>query len=250
LLATLDGLGRQLDRAAPMEAVDKLREQAYTLLGGGLADAFDVSREDPRLVARYDTAPLVQESSISKTWNNHKNYRDNARALGKLLLLARRLCERGCGFVTVTTNFVWDMHADLNNAPMQEGMRYMGPPLDHALGAFIEDLHARGLQDKILLVACGEMGRTPRINPKGGRDHWGELGPLLLVGGGLPMGRVIGRSHRDGSAPQSEPVSARNLIATLLHTMFDVSQLRLLPGLRPEFAQTMASWDPIPGLST
>ena len=83
----------------------------------------------------------------------------------------------------------------------------MGPPLDHALSAFVEDLHARGLDEKILLVACGEMGRTPRINAKGGRDHWGQLGPLLLAGGGLPAGRVIGLSNRDGSAPQSEPVT-------------------------------------------
>jgi uncharacterized protein (DUF1501 family) len=225
-----------------------MREQAYRLLGGGLADAFDLSKEDPKLVDRYDTAPLVRPESIRKVWNNHKNYADNAKALGKLMLLARRLCERGAGFVTVTTNFVWDMHADVNNATMTEGMGYMGPPLDHALGAFLEDIHARGLQDKILLVACGEMGRSPRINGKGGRDHWGNLGPLLLAGGGLPMGRVIGRSNRDGSAPQSEPVSVKNLIATILHTLFDVGQLRLLPDLPREFAQTMASWEPIPGL--
>jgi hypothetical protein len=63
------------------------------------------------------------------------SYVDNARSLGKLLLLARRLCERGCGFVTVTTNFVWDMHADQNNATMTEGMGYMAPPLDHAVSA-------------------------------------------------------------------------------------------------------------------
>ena len=207
-------------------------------------------REDPRLVARYDTAPLVRPEDISKKWNNYNNYVDNAKSLGKLLLLARRLCERGCGFVTVTTNFVWDMHADVNNATMDEGMRYMGPPLDHALSAFLEDLDARGLHDKILLVACGEMGRTPRINDKGGRDHWGNLGPLLLAGGGLTMGQVIGHSNRDGSAPQSEPVTARHLIATILHTLFDVGQLRLVPDLPREFAQTMASWDPIPGLTT
>ena len=80
------------------------------------------------------------------------------------MLLARRLCERGAGFVTVTTNFVWDMHADVNNAGVEEGMRYMGLPFDHAVSAFIEDVHERGLSDKILLVCCGEMGRTPQIN--------------------------------------------------------------------------------------
>ena len=124
----------------------------------------------------------------------------------------------------------------------------MGPPLDHALSAFIDDLDARGLQDRILLVACGEMGRTPRINAKGGRDHWGDLGPLLLAGGGYATGQVIGRSNRDGSAPQSEPITARHLIATILHTLFDVGQLRLVPNLPREFAQIMAGYEGIPGL--
>jgi hypothetical protein len=248
LLTALDGLARRLDQNKGLEGVDGMREQAFRLLTGGLAEAFDLAREDPRLVARYDTAPLVRPEAISHKWNNYRQYEDNAKSLGKLLLLARRLCERGCGFVTVTTSFVWDMHADKNNATMEEGMRYMGLPLDYALSAFLDDLHARGLDDKILLVACGEMGRTPRINGKGGRDHWGNLGPLLLAGGGLPPGQVVGLSNRDGSAPQSEPVTARQLIATILHTLFDVSQLRLVPNLPREFAQTMISWEPIPGL--
>ena len=143
---------------------------------------------------------LVAASSIRKVWNNHNNYRDHAHSLGKLMLLARRLCERGCGFVTVTTNFVWDMHADQNNATMTEGMGYVGAPFDHAISAFIQDVHERGLQEKILLVCCGEMGRTPKINAKGGRDHWGRLAPLMLSGGGLNMGQVIGQSTRDAGA--------------------------------------------------
>src|SRR5207249_4572831 len=139
--------------------------------------------------------------------------------------LARRLCERSCGFVPVTTSFVWDMHADVNNATMVEGMGYMGRPLDHALSAFIEDVEARGLSEKILLVVCGEMGRTPRINKKGGRDHWGNLGPLLLYGGGLKMGQVIGQSTRDAGSPNTEPVRIRHLVATVLHTLLDVGQV-------------------------
>lgn len=249
LLARLDELARRLERARATEGVDRMRDQAYKLLTGGLADAFNLNREDPRLIARYDTAPLVRPDAISRTWKNYHHYVDNAKTLGKLLLLARRLCERGAGFVTVTTSFVWDMHADENNAPMEEGMRYMGVPLDYALSALIEDIHARGLQDKILVVACGEMGRTPRINPKGGRDHWGNLGPLLLSGGGLATGCVIGRSNRDGSAPQSEPVTGQNLIGTILHTLFDVGELRLVPNLPREFGQIAASWPPIPGLA-
>ena len=244
----LDSAARHLETARAAEGVDRFRDQAYRLLEGGLAEAFDLSREDPRLVDRYDTAPLVRPDAISKVWNNYNNYVDNAKSLGKLLLLARRLCERGCGFVTVTTNFVWDMHADTNNAPMAEGMRYMAPPLDHALSAFIDDLYARGLQDRILLVACGEMGRSPRLNAKGGRDHWGNLGPLLLAGGGFQPGQVIGRSNKDASAPQSEPITTKHLLGTVLGTLFDVSQLRLVSNLPREFTQTMASYEGIPGL--
>src|SRR5262249_4095777 len=111
LLTGFERLTRRLDRRRALQSVDPMRDQASRPLPGGLAEAFDLGREDPRLVARYDTAPLVRPESISRQWNNHENYVDNAKSLGKLLLLARRLCERGCGFVTVTTNFVWDMHA-------------------------------------------------------------------------------------------------------------------------------------------
>jgi uncharacterized protein (DUF1501 family) len=127
-------------------------------------------------------------------------------------------------------------------------MRYMGLPLDHALSAFIEDLYARGLEDRILLVACGEIGRTPRINKNGGRDHWGNLGPLLLAGGGLNAGRVVGQSNRDGGEPSSDPVRIPNLLATVLHTLFDVGTLRIVPGVPREIGQTMTGWEPIPGL--
>src|SRR5262249_48852997 len=137
----------------------------------------DPPKEGARTVDRYDAEPLVRAENINKKWRNYNNYVDNARSLGKLMLLARRLCERGAGFVTVTTNFVWDMHSDVNNAPVEEGLRYMGPPLDHALSAFVDDLHARGLSDRVLLICCGEMGRTPRINKNGGRDHCGHLRP-------------------------------------------------------------------------
>ncbi len=100
---------------------------------GGVADAFDFRKESPETIARYDTAPLVRPDQISRKWNNYDHYVDNASSLGKLLLLSRRLCERGCGFVTVTTSFVWDMHSDVNKAGVEEGMRYMGLPLDYAV---------------------------------------------------------------------------------------------------------------------
>ena len=132
LLSCLDDAKRQRDalllstggrsKGGQSASVDVFRQQAFDVLLGGVSKAFDLSREDPQTLARYDTAPLVRPENISRRWNNHKNYADNAKSLGKLMLLARRLCEAGCGFVTVTTNFVWDMHADQNNATMHEGM--------------------------------------------------------------------------------------------------------------------------------
>jgi uncharacterized protein (DUF1501 family) len=217
-------------------------------LRGGVSDAFDLSKEDPRLVARYDTAALLPRNRISTQWKNLEHYADNALSLGRLLLLARRLCERGAGFVTVTTSFVWDMHADNNNAPMQTGMDYVGRPFDHAVSALIEDIEARGLREKILLVCCGEMGRTPRISAKGGRDHWGGLAPLMLYGGGLRMGQVIGRSSRDGAEPADNPVTIPDLVATILHTLVDVGQARLIDGLPANLLSLLNRGTPIRGL--
>src|SRR5207237_7849482 len=120
----------------------------------------------------------------------------------------------------------------------------MGQPLDHALSAFLDDLAARGLDERILLVCCGEMGRTPKLNKAGGRDHWGNLAPLLLAGGGLKVGQVIGQSARNGGEPATEPVRIRNLLATVLHSLFDVGKLRVQRGLAREVAQ-MLEWEPI-----
>jgi hypothetical protein len=233
LLAGLDGFRRDVDAQGMMEGLDAYTAQAFGMLTSSrLAKALDLSKEDPRVVERYDTAPLM--GRIDTKWNNHKNYADHGRTLGRLMLMARRLCENGCGFVTVTTNFVWDFHADVNNATVEEGLRYAGDPFDHAVSAFIEDVESRGLSDKILLVACGEMGRTPRINAKGGRDHWGKLGPLLLYGGGLKRGRVIGSSTKDAGEPNTDAVTSKMLIGTILRTLLDVGEARLLSGLPTE----------------
>ncbi len=248
LLTGLDQIKWTLAEKGAQEGMEKTRDQAFGTILGGVADAFDLSKEHPLVVSRYDTAPLVRPENIDKKWRNYNNYVDNAMTLGKLLLLARRLCERGCGFVTVTTNFVWDMHSDVNNAGVAEGMRYMGGPLDHALSAFLEDVEARGLSEKILLVVCGEMGRTPKVNKNGGRDHWGNLAPLLLAGGGLKMGQVIGQSTRNAGEASSTAVGIPHLVATILQSVFDMGAVRLVPGMPREIAQTMVGWDPIPGV--
>jgi uncharacterized protein (DUF1501 family) len=247
LLGELDRLRRQ-EYPAALDSLDQMRAQAFDTILGGAAEAFDLRREDPRTIERYDTSGLVRPERISTKWNNHKQYADHVATLGKLLLLARRLCEAGAGFVTVTTGFVWDMHADVNNAPCSEGMGYCGVPLDHAVSAFIEDVESRGLRDRIMLVACGEMGRTPRLNTAGGRDHWGGLAPLLVYGGGLQMGKVVGQSSRDGGRPASEPVSSGNLIATILNTLTDVGQVRIERGLPFDVVRAATAHEPIAGL--
>ena len=245
LLTQLDRMKRSLDHAGQLEGADHFQSQAFDTILGGVAEAFDLSKEDPRVVAQYDTASLLPASRIDKVWNNHKNYADNAATLGKLLLMARRLCERGAGFVTVTTNFVWDFHADVNNVPCPLGMDYVGAPFDHAVAAFIEDIEARGLSEKILLVCCGEMGRTPKVNAKGGRDHWGGLAPLMLYGGGLKMGQVIGQSTRDAGEPDTTPITIDNLTATIMHTLFDVGRLRLMSGVPTDLAKLITENEPI-----
>jgi hypothetical protein len=245
LLNGFDQLKRGMEGEA--EAMEDARQKAFSLLLGGVGDAFDLTKEDAKTVEKYDTAKLGVAEKIDKKWNNHKFYADNARTLGKLLLLSRRLVERGAGFVTVTTNFVWDMHSDVNNAPVTEGMGYTGPPLDHALSVFLDDLRDRGLEDKVLVVACGEIGRTPRLSKTAGRDHWGNLGPLLLAGGGLPRGVVIGKSSSNGGEPATEPVRIPNLIGTVMHTLFDTGKLRITRGVSREVLQ-MSEYTPIRGL--
>src|SRR2546423_3352686 len=175
-------------------------------------------------------------------------YAGAAKSIGKLLLMARRLCEAGCGFVTIHADYegVWDFHADGNNLNVLDGMEAVGRPFDHAVAAFVADLEARGLDDKILLIATGEMGRTPRINRGGGRDHWARLAPLLLYGGGIAGGKVIGQSTRDGGEPAFDRLTTPNLISTILHTVFDVGQLRLQPAFGA--INRLGEVPPIPGL--
>ncbi|MEZ6139745.1 MAG: DUF1501 domain-containing protein [Zavarzinella sp.] len=248
LLTSFDRIHKTLDHEGTLETYDRYTGQAFDVILRGVADAFDLSKEDPRLIARYDTAPLVNVDAIDKKWNNKKYYTDHAQCLGKMLLLARRMCEAGCGFVTVNTNFVWDMHSDQNNAPPSDAMPYVGGPFDHAVSALIEDIEARGLSDRILLVCCGEMGRTPRINKKGGRDHWGNIGPLMLYGGGLPMGEIIGKSNQDGGSPASPPVTIRSLISTIMHTLLDIGQVRLISGISGDVSKVITDGQPIPEL--
>lgn len=245
LLNEFDRLKRDY-AANPVENFDSTQRQAYdVLLSGRVAEALDLSRENSKVVEKYDTSRFAAKHDWKKARRGGRGYyTGHAKTLGKSLLLARRLCEAGCGFVTVHTGYegVWDMHADGNNLNMVDGMEAVGRSFDHAVAAFIQDLEERGLADKILLVATGEMGRTPRINKNGGRDHWSKLAPLLLYGGGTPGGHVIGRSNKDGGEPASHGYGPETLISTILHTVFDAGILRL----RPEFGDISRLAEPEP----
>ncbi len=233
LLGKIDRLKREADNAGNMGAVDHFNEQAINLVLGGASEAFDFEKEDPKLVSRYDTSHIRI---------GHKVFRPST--LGKQLLVARRLCEAGCGFVTVHSAG-WDMHADGNNPGMTRGMEMLGRTLDQAASTFIEDIHARGLDKKILFVIVGDFGRTPKVNNKGGRDHWAQLGTLAFAGGGLNMGQVIGQSARGADVPATEPINASHLMATVFHSLFDVGKLRLDPSVPADLSRLVQAHKPI-----
>jgi hypothetical protein len=233
LASQFDRLSHDLENEPQYQAHDRNQQQACeVLLSGRVADAFDLSKEDPRVVARYDTSRFAPSHNWASARRGARGYyTGQSRSIGKLLLLARRLCEAGCGFITIHADYegVWDFHADGENLNCVDGMEAIGRSFDHAVAALIADLEARGLDDKVMVVATGEMGRTPRINRNGGRDHWARLAPLMMYGGGVQGGRVVGQSTRDGGEPATEPFTTRNLVSTLLHATVDMTQLRLLP---------------------
>ncbi len=233
LLRSLDRMKRGADSNGSLVGYDRFEEQAFQLILGGATQAFDLTKEDPPLVQRYDTSGYLV---------GHQKFMPCQ--LGRHLLMARRMCEAGCGFVTIHSAG-WDMHADSNNPGIHGGMEMLGRPLDKALSAFLEDVESRGLSEKILLVITGDFGRTPKINAHGGRDHWTKLCTLAFAGGGLKMGQVIGDSDRAAAAPAGDPVGTSHLMCTLLHALFDVPQLRLQTGLPREIMEFVDRGDPI-----
>jgi hypothetical protein len=237
LRESFDRLRRDTDARGLMAGLDRFEQQAFDLILGEGRRAFDLSSEDPALVARYDTGHFS---------TGFKKFRPSA--LGRQLLLARRLCERGCGFVTIQ-NPGWDMHADGNNPGIERGMEMLGRPVDHAVSVFLDDLAERGMADDVLLVITGDFGRTPRVNKAGGRDHWPQLSTLAFAGGGLKMGQAVGRSTAKGEAPASAPISLDHLLSTVMHSLFDLSQLRLQAGVPREISRALEAAPPIPELA-
>src|SRR5262245_27652720 len=218
LLGKLDNAKRQIDTSGTIAGLDRFEQQALDMIVRGAGDAFDVSKEDRRALERYDTTEFRVGKKVFQP-----------SSIGRQMLMARRLIEAGCGFVTVQ-NSGWDMHADGNNPGIGPGMQMLGPPLDKAIGAFLDDLESRGLTEKVLLVITGDFGRTPTINARGGRDHYPKLCTLGFFGGPA-RGQIIGQSSHKNDAPASDPIGPANLLSTVLHALFDVGQMRLDPAV-------------------
>jgi uncharacterized protein (DUF1501 family) len=225
LLNKLDNVKRAIDASGNITGLDRFEGQALDMIVRGAGEAFDISKEGPELVERYNTSQFRVGKKLFQP-----------SSLGKQMLMARRLVEAGCGFVTVQ-NSGWDMHADGNNPGIGPGMDMLGPPLDKSVSAFLDDITSRGLLQKVLLIITGDFGRTPTINARGGRDHYPGLSTLAFCGGGLAKGQIIGQSTPKNDAPASEPITLANLHSTVLHAMFDVGQMRLDPGIPRDLAR-------------
>ncbi len=204
LLAAVDGFRRTVD-SGMLEAQDVATRQAFNVLTSKrFVEALDVSREDPKLLARFGKG---QDAPAG----------DGCSLRNEQFLVARKLVEAGVRCVTLGYGF-WDFHgANFQN------MRRYAPMLDQAVSALVEDLHERGLEQDVSVVVWGDFGRTPKINKEAGRDHWPSVSSCLLAGGGMRTGQVIGSTTRDGGYADDRPVHHRDVMATLLHNLgFDV----------------------------
>ena len=141
------------------------------------------------------------------------------KSIGQCCLMARRLVERGVPFVTVNDRG-WDTHESLYTR-LKEG--YTGatkpvglvPSLDQAFSALVGDLDQLGMLEETLIVVMGEFGRTPKLNTRGGRDHWPRVFSVILAGGGIRGGQVVGSSDSVGEGPRDRPVTPSDLAATI-----------------------------------
>lgn len=190
-LNLVDGHYRRLYEGAEHANVDQYTAQALRmLLNPRVRDAFDISRESDRLRDAYG--------------------RD---AVGQSALLARRLVEAGTTFVTAAGfhSNSWDTHAKND-----EGHRdRLCPPLDRTLSVLLDDLGERGLLDSTIVLAMGEFGRTPFVNPDRGRDHWPTCWSLVLGGGGIQGGTVVGSSDETGANVTGDVTSMGDIFATI-----------------------------------
>ncbi|HSQ55898.1 MAG TPA: DUF1501 domain-containing protein, partial [Gemmata sp.] len=190
LREALDSAKRMTEESA--EHLDPHMARAFSLLTSkDAAAAFDISKEPDRVRDRY-----------------------GRHTFGQSALLARRLVEAGVTFVTVNC-VPWDHHGTANRLATEPGAKLLIPPFDRALAAMVRDLNERGLYERTLIVAMGEFGRTPRMNPEGGRDHWGNVFSVLLGCGSMKMGQAIGKSTARGEQVADRPVTPQDVTATV-----------------------------------
>jgi hypothetical protein len=192
LLQGLDKLRRDVDIQGTAEGLDRFYRDAFEIVTSeNCRNAFDIHKEDPRLRDHYGR----------DSW-------------GQSALLARRLVEGGVTYVTVNMGG-WDTH----NNNFQSLKTNNLPRYDRALAALIEDLHQRGLDKKVLVITYGEFGRTPRINPTAGRDHWPGAMSVVFAGGGLKMGQMIGSTDPKAEYPKTRAVGPQDVLATMYHVL-------------------------------
>ena len=217
LLAAVDRFRAGVDPAA--HAADAINQRVFDILTSKkLADALDVTKDDPKLRERYG-------------FGSSKNVDDGGPCWNDQFLVARRLVEAGARCVTLTFGR-WDYHG-ANFKQCEERL----PKLDVALTALVQDLHDRGLDQDVSVVVWGEMGRTPTINKDAGRDHWPQLSCALLACGGMRHGQVIGSSDRFAGAADERPVHYKDVFATLYHNLgIDIENTPVVdPSGRPNY---------------
>ncbi len=199
MLGQLDAQFEAQRRSGAVDRMNRFQQRAFDILTSSKTrDAFDLSKEPDSLRDRY---------------GRHLS--------GSSMLVARRLVEAGVPFISVHAEIFgryghsYDMHE--NNFGMLKGSNL--PILDQSWPALIDDLDSRGLLDSTLVIVMGEMGRTPKINGKAGRDHWPQCGFSLLAGGGVQAGLVFGETDKQAAYPKSHPVSPADLVATVYHLL-------------------------------
>ncbi|MBL8848191.1 MAG: DUF1501 domain-containing protein [Planctomycetaceae bacterium] len=182
-----------------LDQLDFFQQQAFSMLGESrVQEAFDLAQESDATRDRYGRT-----------------------LFGSSMLIARRLVEAGVPYISVHAEnfipygFTYDMHE--NNFGMLKN--YNLPVFDQLYTAFLQDLVDRGLFDSTLVIAMGEMGRSPRVNSKAGRDHWPQCGFSLLAGGGVREGLVYGETDNQAGYPISHPVSPADLVSTVYHLL-------------------------------
>ncbi len=238
LMAQLDRLKAEADATGAIEALDAYHQQAFGILTSSkLADALDLEKEDPKLRDRYGRGANVPAG-----------YGDAGPLLNDYFLAARRLVEAGVRVVTLAYGR-WDWHGRPHGTNFENARDHL-PALDQGVTALVEDLQNRGLDKDVSVVVWGEFGRTPRINPKGGRDHWPQVSSALLACGGIRAGQVIGSTNRLGEHAKTRPVHFQEVFATLYHNLgIDVNRATVndLHG-RPQYLIEHNKYEPMPEL--